>query len=192
MSYEVAISAIPAGWSLYSPSITSNEFKNSNSGYVSEIDAFVVRKTMGDATYLALIKCGTTDLMFDDQAITAIRVSNGLMVLKNANGEMYVTDYDGNVVLDKVVSGASSMAIDSTIKVLDNELIAVNPVYDKNATDNKAYTSIYRASTGKVATRVKNAGGALSALAGFDGKYVVVSNRIQLRYNYFYGIFVNL
>ena len=173
VSYEVAISAIPAGWSLYSPSITSNEFKNSNSGYVSEIDAFVVRKTMGDATYLALIKCGTTDLMFEDQAITAIRVSNGLIVLKNANGEMYVTDYDGNVVLEKVVSGAGSMAIDSTIKALDNELIAVNPVYDKNATDNKSYTSIYRASTGKVATRVKNAGGALSALAGFDGKYVV-------------------
>ena len=177
-SYEVAISAIPKDWSLYAPDKSSNEFKNSNSGYIEELDGFVVKKTIEKSTYLGIIKCGTTSVMFENLAITALRVSNGCIILKNVNGEMYVTDFDGKVVVKDVVVGASSKAIDDVIKVLDDELIAVNPLYDANAS-NSTYTSIYRKSTGKLACRVRNAGGELSAVAGFDGKYVVVSNTTE-------------
>ena len=177
-SYEVAISAIPKDWSLYAPDKNSNEFKNSNSGYIEELDGFVVKKTIEKSTYLGIIKCGTTSVMFENLAITALRVSNGCIILKNVNGEMYVTDFDGKVVVKDVVVGASSKAIDDVIKVLDGELIAVNPLYDANAS-NSTYTSIYRKSTGKLACRVRNAGGELSAVAGFDGKYVVVSNTTE-------------
>ena len=177
-SYEVAISAIPKDWSLYAPDKSSNEFKNSNSGYIEELDGFVVKKTIEKSTYLGIIKCGTTSVMFENLAITALRVSNGCIILKNVNGEMYVTDFDGKVVVKDVVVGASSKAIDDVIKVLDGELIAVNPLYDVNAS-NSTYTSIYRKSTGKLACRVRNAGGELSAVAGFDGKYVVVSNTTE-------------
>ena len=174
-SYEVAIESIPTGWSLYSPTTTSSEYKNSNSGYVSDLDAFVVKKTLGSNTYLSIIKCGTTELMFQENlAITALRVSNGLIVLKSANGVMFVTDYNGKIVIPQgVITGANNVTIDNTVKVLDSELIAVNPNYDKNATDNKSYTCIYRVSTGKIACRVKNAGASLASLQGFDGNYVV-------------------
>lgn len=177
-SYEVAISAIPKDWSLYAPSTSSNEFKNSNSGYIADLDAFVVKKTVENATYLGIIKCGTTEVMFESLAITAIRVANGSIVLKNVNGDMYLTDYNGKVVLKDIVSNAGTRPIDEVIKVLDDELVAVNPVYDKNASS-QSYTSIYRKSTGKLACRVKNAGGQLSAVAGFDGRYVVVSNTTE-------------
>lgn len=177
-SYEVAISAIPKDWSLYAPTTSSNEFKNSHSGYIKELDAFVVKKTIETSTYLGIIKCGTTDVLFENLAITAIRVSNGSIILKNVNGDMYVTDFDGKVVLKDIVSGAGNKAIDEVIRVLDDELVAVNPLYDANA-DSLSYTSIYRKSTGKLACRVKNAGGSLKALAGFDGKYVVVSNTTE-------------
>ena len=177
-SYEVAISAIPSGWSLYAPSTSSTEYKNSNSGYISDLDAFVVKKTIESSTYLGIIKCGTTTVMFENLAITALRVADGLIILKNVNGEMYVTDYNGKVVLKDIVSGAGSSAIDTVIKVLDNELIAVNPNYDANATS-KQYTSIYRKSTGKLAAKVKNVGADISAVAGFDGKYVVVSDTTE-------------
>ena len=44
-SYEVAISAIPAGWSLYAPSTSSTEYKNSNSGYkrITSNDCYLYR-----------------------------------------------------------------------------------------------------------------------------------------------------
>ena len=176
-SYKEVISAVPAGWEVYTPSISSTEYKNSNSGYLSDMDAFVVKKTVDkNVTYLSIIKCGTTELMFDESlAITAFRVGNGLIIVKNASGEMYVTDYDGKVVFKDIVSGAGNKYIDDVIKVLDGELVAVNPAYDKNAGSNKSYTSIYRVSTGTVATRIKNAGGALSAIKGFDGKYAVTT-----------------
>ena len=178
-SYEVAISAIPKDWSLYAPSTSSTEFKNSNSGYVKDLDAFVVKKTMGDATYLGIIKCGTTEVMFDNLAITAIRVANGSIVLKNASGEMYVTDFDGKVVLKDVVQGASNRPIDEVIRVLDGDLVAVNPVYDQNPSSSSSYTSIYRISTGRLAGHVRNVGGSLSNLAGFDGKYIVATGTIE-------------
>ena len=87
---------------------------------------------------------------------------------------MFVTDLSGKVVLAQgIVTGTENVTIDNTIRVLTNELIAVNPNYDRNATDNKAYTCVYRASTGKLACRIKNAGANLSALQGFDDDYIV-------------------
>ena len=178
-SYEVAISSIPAGWSLYLPKSSTNEYKNSNCGYVEDVDGFVVKKTMNDKTYLGIIKCGTTEVMFENLAVTALRVANGYIILKNVNGDMSVVDYNGKVVLRDIVTGASAVAIDNAIKVLDGELVAVNPLYDKDQSSSTAYTSIYRVSTGALACRVKNAGGDISKVAGFDGKYVVVSNTTE-------------
>ena len=174
-SYEVAIESLPEGWSLYAPSTSSSEFKNSNSGYIKELDAFVVKKALNSTNYLSIVKCGTNELMFQENlAITAIRVSNGHIVLKSANGGMFITNYNGEIIIPQgVITGAGNSTIDNAVKVLDNELIAINPNYDKNASDNKSYTSIYRSSTKEVAVRVKNAGASLSALMGFDGKYVV-------------------
>ena len=174
-SYEVAIESLPAGWSLYSPTTTSTEFKNSNSGYVSELDGFVVKKTLGSYTYLRIVKCGTSELMFQENlAITALRVANGHIVLKSANGVIFVTDLNGKVVIPQgIITGAEKATIDSTVRVLTNELIVTNPNYDKNATDNKSYTCVYRASTGRLACRVKNAGADLACLQGFDNDYIV-------------------
>ncbi len=180
-SYETAIESIPMGWSLYAPAITSNEYKNSNSGYVAELDAFVVKKTLGTTNYLSLIKCGTTELMFGENlAITALRVKDGVILCKSSNGVVFATDYNGKIIIPQgVIVGAENANIDSVITVLTSELIAVNPNYDTNASDNKAYTGIYRVSTGKIHTRIKNAGAVLANLQGFDNDYVVTSGTTE-------------
>jgi hypothetical protein len=113
--------------------------------------------------------------MFDENlAITALRVSNGHIVLKSANGVMFVTDLNGKVVIPQgIITGTEKVTIDNTVRVLTNELIVTNPNYDSNATDNKAYTCVYRASTGSLVCRVKNAGANLGCLQGFDKDYIV-------------------
>ncbi len=180
-SYKVAIESLPVGWSLYAPATTSNDYKNSNSGYISDLDAFVVKKEIGKTTYLSIIKCGTTELMFQENlAITALRVSNGVILVKSANGVIFATDYNGKIVIPQgVVAGAENSTIDNAIRVLTSELIAVNPNFDTNATDNTGYTGIYRVSTGSLHTRIKNVGANLANLKGFDNDYVVTTGTTE-------------
>lgn len=175
-SYETVISAIPEGWTLYAPGKTSNAYKNSDSGYISSLNAFVLSKTVGDNTILSIMYYGASNVTFPESlAINAIRVKNKVIVLKDINGDITVCKRSGSVIIPRgVISGLSSSdTIDSAISVLSDELIAVNPSFDKNATSNKNYTTIYRISTGNPIVRIKNEGGLVSNLAGFENDYVV-------------------
>lgn len=176
-SYETVISALPDGWGLYAPGKSSSAYKNSDSGYLSDIDAFVLSKTVGSNTILTIMKCGASDVTFPENlAINALRVKNGVVVLKDVNGDISICNVqNGGVIIPRgVISGlTSSDTIDKAVKILSEDLIAVNPKFDKNATSNKDYTTIYRISTGSPVVRIKNAGGDISCLAGFDHDFIV-------------------
>lgn len=175
-TYETVISAIPEGWTLYAPGKSSNAYKNSDSGYISSLNAFVLSKTVGGNTILTIMNCGASDVTFGENlAINALRVKDGVVVLKDVNGDITVCRPNGSVIISRgIISGLSSSdTIDGAVNVLSEDLIAVNPKFDKNATSNKDYTTIYRISSGKPVVRIKNAGGDVSCLAGFDNDYVV-------------------
>lgn len=181
-TYETVISALPAGWELYAPGKSSNAYKNSDSGYIESINAFVLKKTVGDNTLLTVMKFGASDVMFPENlAINALRVKNGVIVVKDVNGDVSVFDTNGRIIIARgVISGlGSSDTIDKAVNVLSEDLIAVNPNFDKNATSNKSYTTIYRISTGKPVIRIKNAGADVTKLAGFDKDYVVATDTTE-------------
>lgn len=170
-SYETAIKTIPSGWELYTPVTTSTAYKNSESGYIKSLDAFVLTKN----SVLTVFKCGATEPLFAEaQAISALRVSKGLIICKSNNGDMFVCNERGGALINRgVIVGTGNTAIDSVVKVLSRDLIAVNPTYDVNVARGTNYTTIYRASTGQPAMRVRNEGGDIANLEGFDDRYVV-------------------
>lgn len=169
---------LPSGWEvlLSTSSKTSLSYKlysdNADSGYVKELDAFIV--TNGEV--LSMIKCGSNDLLFPvNMAISAIRVSKGYILVKSHDGTVSVYNSNGKVLISrKNIVNASSANIDDVVKVLSPELIAVAPAYDANKGES-GYNTIYRVSTGKPACRVKNDGAAISNLSGFDNDFVLAS-----------------
>jgi len=178
------------GCSVYVSSGTSYQAVDvkSDVGYIESLDAFVIVKD----GFLSLIKCGDEQVHFTggmkgqlipfDQGITALRVKDGLIACKFANGKAGVFNSKGNTVMSrKYVANASSANIDDVIKILDGGLIAVASQYD--VSPNTGYTAIYRPTTdgkaedrGVLACRVKNKSAKLTNVRGFDGKYVSVTD----------------
>lgn len=190
--YETAL-ILPEGWEVLSSA--TGDHKDSDIGYIRSLDAFVVVKVLsyddkGNAKEygsLSMAKAtggavAESDLLIPAGAgVQAIRVVGNLVAVRTDSdggsgriGQVGVLDGSGNVVVDpKYTAGVGSTDIDDAIRILDGELVAINPIYDRN-TESKAYTPIYRVSTGELACRVYNPSRSLSGVLGFDGKYVSV------------------
>lgn len=189
--YKLEIS-LPAGWSVYTSS-GKQTANSSDVGYIESINAFVVEKD----GVLSLVKMNDEKIYFpggikgmiipDEIGVSALRVKDGLIVCKFANGEAGVLNQNGETVLSRTKVGANdgssrslvNVNIDNAVKVLDGGLIAVSATYDKYG--KTGYTSIYRPTTvgavnerGALVCRVKNADNKLSYVKGFDSKYVTV------------------
>lgn len=195
---------LPVGWSVYTSSLTSSDSKNSASdvnsdvGYIPLADAFVVTDGSGN---LSVVKCSDSRVYFDggiagmilpqSLGISALRVKDGLIVCKFANGEAGAFDMNGNTVISRTKIGSSdskaigtNIKIDSAIKILDSGLVAVNYLYDVSGAS--GYTSIYRPTTsgelstrGEIVCRVANNDNKLDYVNGFDNRYVtVVGNEV--------------
>ncbi len=188
---------LPAGWKVYTSSLTSTDSKNSaanlNSdiGYIKSINAFVVTDGNGN---LSIVKCDDDRVYFEGGmkgmilpsyiGISALRVKDGLIICKFANGEAGAFDINGKTVLSRFKIGSGSKAIpatvkiDTAIKILSSEMIAVNHLYDNNG--QQGYTSIYRTnydsdSAGELVLRVANADNKLDYVLGFDNQFVTVT-----------------
>lgn len=189
--YKLEIS-LPAGWSVYTSS-GKQTANSSDVGYIESINAFVVEKD----GVLSLVKMNDEKIYFDGGikgmiipdkiGVSALRVKDGLIVCKFANGEAGVLNQNGETVLSRTKVGANdgssrslvNVNIDNAVKVLDGGLIAVAAQYDVKG--KMGYTSIYRPTTdgalesrGALVCRVKNADNKLSYVKGFDSKYVTV------------------
>ena len=179
---------LPTGWTVYTSSTTkSTESSNVNSdvGYIKEIDAFVVECN----GVLSVVKCGDERVYFEGGqkgilfplsiGIAALRVKNGIIVCKFANGEAGAFDQYGRTLISRTkIANGGSLNIDKIIKVLDADLIAVSAGCDKEG--KSGYTSIYRPTLtgelkdrGELVCRIKNSGD-LTYVNGFDGAYVSV------------------
>lgn len=189
--YKLEIS-LPAGWSVYTSS-GKQTANSSDVGYIESINAFVVQKNGA----LSIVKMNDEKIYFpggikgmiipDWIGVSALRVKDGLIVCKFANGEAGVLNQNGETVLSRTKIGANddssrslvNVNIDNAVKVLDGGLVAVAAQYDiKGKT---GYTSIYRPtssgaleSRGTLVCRVKNTDNKLSYVKGFDSKYVTV------------------
>ena len=189
--YKLEIS-LPAGWSVYTSS-GKQTANSSDVGYIESINAFVVQKNGA----LSIVKMNDEKIYFpggikgmiipDEIGVSALRVKDGLIVCKFANGEAGVLNQNGETVLSRTKIGANddssrslvNVNIDNAVKVLDGGLVAVAAQYDiKGKT---GYTSIYRPtssgaleSRGTLVCRVKNSDNKLSYVKGFDSKYVTV------------------
>lgn len=189
--YKLEIS-LPAGWSVYTSS-GKQTANSSDVGYIESINAFVVQKNGA----LSIVKMNDEKIYFpggikgmiipDEIGVSALRVKDGLIVCKFANGEAGVLNQNGETVLSRTKIGANddssrslvNVNIDNAVKVLDGGLVAVAAQYDTQG--KTGYTSIYRPTTdgalnerGSLVCRVKNTDNKLSYVKGFDSKYVTV------------------
>ncbi len=182
---------MPAGWELYINSATSTSSGASDSGYIPEIDGFVIQNTGTKA--LSVVRLGDDRVYFEggmkgmlvppNVGISELRIKDGYIVCKFNDGSAGAFDLEGRVVLSRtrfLGASTSNVNIDSVIKNLGGGMFAVSSTYDANKY--ASYTSIYRAQTegdvtdrGELVCRVRNDKGNLSAITGFDGKYVTVT-----------------
>ena len=156
---------------------------DSDIGYIRALDSYIVENS--STKNLSVIKstAGTDktvgDLLIADYvAVQAIDVECGMIAVRTGGEKVGVLDANGREVisLSKTAGVTSSVKIYDAIRILDSELIAVNPLYDVacRAEGVTLYTPIYRASTGELACRVYNPSKSLDNLLAFDGKYVTV------------------
>ena len=148
---------LDTGWTVYTTSVAPNSTQavnvNSDVGYITSLDAFVVSN--GDV--LSIVKCGDTKEYFDGGmkgmilpaalGISALRVKDGLIACKFNDYTAGVFDSNGRTVISRTKinwSSNSGANIDTILKILDSGLVAVNSAYDRNGTS--GYTSIYRPS----------------------------------------------
>lgn len=168
---------LPSGWSVFTTASSNySSSSGTDSGYIKELDAFVIT----NGTILSVMKCGASEMMFpSSSAITALNVSKGLIVIKSADGTMSVYNSNGRLKISRTnITGTGTNAIGTVVKVLTSELVAVKSTYDVHGGGTN-YTSIYRVSTGAVACRVKNQGGTVTNLEGFDNDYVVCTGTAE-------------
>ncbi len=201
---------LPTGWEVYtdsdpdtsSSSSSKDYLKNSDVGYIPEIDAFIVSQKAGSSTKLSVVKCGDKTVYHSDliagmlfhpsQGIRALRYKDGLIVCLFDDGTAGAFDAKtGREVLSRSKLGkdpeknstgysdTTDVNIDTVIKALCGGLIAVHYDYDHNG--QSGYISIYRPTyegaqgqRGELVCRIKSNVG-LSQVEGFDGKYATVS-----------------
>lgn len=185
---------LPAGWSVLTDPYSATSANKSDTGYISELNGFVVRKGSVAGAPLSIRLCGSEKAYYQDGepgmlfpdylGITALSVGNGFIACKFNDGTAGVFDYNGRTVLSSSKlnkTSSTSVTLDSMLKVLGGGLIAVHSNYDINGEN--GYTSIYRpyynssnlSDCGKLVCRVANSANNLSYVLGFEGKYVSVT-----------------
>lgn len=196
------VSVLPVGWQVYTDSSTTTQEQanaNSDVGYVKSLDAFIIHtKDAANQTCLSVIKLNDEKVYFDGGAqgmlfpvtvgITAIRVNGNIMAVKYKNGDCAVYGENANLLLSRTkVTGAKAVSIDQAVKLLDTDLIVVNPLYDVNGT--AGYASVYRTSSegelkdrGTLVAYVKNPSGDISYFKGFDNKYISLVGNTDFAY----------
>ncbi len=173
-------STLPLGWKVLTGA------KNADSGYISEINGFVV--TNGVA--VSIVKVGSDELLIPTQtALKSLRIKDGIILALTHDDALTAFDFNGNTILSRFdangnyrFKNTNSKNIDDVAKILDSGLIAVSSAYDKSGVNR--YTSIYRASKarsayGELVVRVKNYTNDLDLVNGFDNQYVSVTNSIE-------------
>lgn len=177
---------LPEGWEVFtSASKNYSSHKDSDTGYIPSIDAYVVTNTSLDVISLVRTTKGTGKTVGEliipsSYAIQAVHVVGDLVSFRRmTNGieEYGVFDKNGKVMLNSSkTENTSTSTLTSAIRVLGGGLVAVNPAYDKATVEDgkTGYTPIYSAGTGELVCRVKNPGGSLLNMYGFDGRYISV------------------
>lgn len=171
---------LPTGWNVLTDSTT---YADSDIGYSSSLDAYIVVNSAGSLNIAQADDDKQAVFLLRDSAgnpaesgISAIRIYGVLALIRFNNGTASVINLgNGRTVLRTDATTGITEDVASAVKVLDDELIAVNPANSTvcNGTD---YTPVYRVSTGEIACKVYNSGGSLDGVFGFDGKYVMVEN----------------
>ncbi len=180
---------LPAQWQVYTTSATSTGQAidaNSDVGYIPEENAFVITNGQN----LSIIRCDDSRIYYNDGGISppagmmfpdyvgirSLRVERGLIACVLADGHACVFDMQGKeVVARENTRNVSNQGIDNIIKILDGGLVAINYNYDNRGIN--GFTSIYRPTNngGELVCRIQNEKNTLSAVTGFDNKYVVVT-----------------
>lgn len=185
---------LPDGWQVLTSA--SGNHADSDIGYVAGLDAFIVVNTSTDVLSLVKVPEGDDKAVTEEQlvipestAVQAIHVVGQYLAVRTASsgGQVGVMNSSGRwVVNSSLTSGVtagldeiSSSTLSGAIRILDDELVAINPAYENDPatadTRNSAYTPVYRISTGEMVCRVRT-GGSLSGLLGFDGEYLTVES----------------
>lgn len=167
---------LPEGWSVLGSAASPNA--DSDTGYIASLDAYVVKNS---DNVISIVKAngGEGQLLFGAEiGVKAVHAVGDTILFRRTNSgreEYGAMNSNGNFVLDPALTSNSATAtLTSALRVLDDNLIAVNPSYD-NGTTNKNYTPIYSTETGELVCRVKNPNGSLLNMYAFDGRYVVTS-----------------
>lgn len=182
---------LPEGWQVLTSA--SGNHADSDIGYIASLDAFIIVNTTTDVLSVVKVPEGDNKVVLEEDfliaestAVQAISVTGKYMAVRTAGsgGQVGVMNSAGKWVVNAsktsgVTSGAevSSSTLGNAIRILDDELVAINPDYENDSatadTKNSAYTPIYRISTGEMVCRVRS-GGSLSNILAFDGKYITV------------------
>ena len=177
---------LPDGWSVLSSASGANA--DSDIGYISSLNAFIVVNSAGDLSVVRVPEGDDKTVTEEDFLISpavgvrAIKTVGSYFAVRisSSAGFVGVMDMNGNwrVNADKTSSSGvtvGSSTLSGAIRILDGELVAVNPAYVTDAAfpGNRNYTPIYRISTGELVCCIET-GGTLDGVMGFDGEYVTV------------------
>ena len=177
---------LPDGWSVLSSASGANA--DSDIGYISSLNAFIIVNSAGDLSVVRVPEGDDKTVTEEDFIISpsvgvrAIKTVGSYFAVRisSSAGFVGVMDMNGNwrVNADKTSSSGvtvGSSTLTGAIRILDGELVAVNPTYVTDAAfpGNRNYTPIYRISTGELVCCIET-GGTLDGVMGFDGEYVTV------------------
>lgn len=182
---------LPDGWEVLNSA--SGSHADSDIGYIAALDAFIVRNTETDVLSIVKVPEGEDKTVTEEDfiipestAVLAISATGQYLAVRTASngGQVGVMNSSGKWVVNAsktagVTSGTevTSSTLDDAIRILDDELVAINPAFENDSatadSKNSAYTPVYRISTGEMVCRVRT-GGSLSNLLAFDGKYLTV------------------
>ena len=175
---------LPDGWTVLSSA--SGDNADSDIGYIAGMNAFIVTNSNHDLSVVKVPEGEDKTVTEEDflippsGAVRAIKaVGNHFAVrIASSSGFVGVMGSDGKwrVNANKTVDTGAAVdknTLSSAIRILGDELVAVNPANSAETAGNSSYTPIYRISTGEMVCRI-NTGGSLSGILGFDGKYVSV------------------
>ncbi len=183
---------LPDGWKVlsstsgYDPSSKTKYNADSDIGYIASMNAFIIVNENNDLSVVKVPEGDDKTVTEEDflippgTAVRAIKAAGSYFAVRiaSSSGFVGVMDANGNWRVNASKTKSVSDEIDentlsSAIRVLDDELVAVNPANSAETAGNASYTPIYRISTGEMVCRI-NTGGSIGGILGFDGKYVSV------------------
>lgn len=171
---------LPVGWKVLTDNTSCDD---SDIGYVSSLDGYIVTNSTGSLNVVVADDNKEAQFLLRDSAgnpvssgISAIAMHGTLALIRfNNNTASVINLVNGKTALRQSETTGITKNVEEAVRILDDELIAVNPAYSTACTGTD-YTPVYRASTGELVLKVYNKGGALDYVYGFDGKYVSVEN----------------